>query len=179
MKTNAFLGIAVCLALFLLGGFIMTCVVNAQIKMQPYPIGSSAGWSAQAWNQESIPGLPDAPENWVGFVSEAFQYAPDGSFFEVSEEEVAMKFTVTIYAEEQIIDHQIPIDSAVITRIFIDGIKVFETPINSHSIATLFIEEGEHVIDIIVEGGVYWTLIGVGPCWWGTDTRIQFVKAGK
>ena len=143
------------------------------------PAQSYPGWGAQAWSQEAMPNLPYDPAYWTGFVAEAFQYAPKGSFLEVSEEYVAMKFTATIRARDNIVNHQIPIDSAAFTRVFLDGQMVFETPMNSHSIVTLSFSRGIHVVDVIVEGGVNWTLVSIGDCLWGTDPRIIFLEAGQ
>jgi len=169
----------VCLALIIISLFVVLSrysqTQSACDSKNAQPLLS--GWSAQGWQWDQ--NLASDPANWTNFVTEAFQYAPNGSFFEYMDE-----YTVTVYANQDVIDHKIPVDVGGKCRLFLDGVFIEVNPSYcDHYFYTLDLPEGQHCIDLILYNDkeilTYWTVLGVGDCLWGIDSRIEFVKAGK
>lgn len=129
------------------------------------------GWGVQTY----LSGTP-----WDQLVAEAFHFSPDGSFYEVSDEEFQLKIAVTFKVKKAIEKHQIPIDASCGVSIFLDGTPV-RNLVNEHTVVELDFSAGMHTLEMINNCGgesSNWMAIVVGKCLWGTSKHIDFVKAG-
>lgn len=139
-------------------------------------------WGSKMWAYDPLYMSPTSTW-WDGFATWAEMPSVDGSFGEFADEGVIQRFTVTVYAEEDIVDHAIPVDAGGGARIYVDGVLVGEF-INQHGVATVSLLRGPHQIDVMSYSGPgavssNWLSIGIGPCLWGTDDRILWVAAGE
>jgi hypothetical protein len=130
------------------------------------------GWGVQAYAS----GTP-----WKELVAEAFHFSPDGSFYEVSDEGFRLKIAVTFLAKKAIEKHKIPIDASCGVGIVLDGTWIGGLG-NEHTVIELDFTEGMHTLELRNNCGSdpgNWMALVVGKCLWGTDRRIDFLKAGK
>jgi len=152
--------------------FSWAYMANAQVVPLP-------GWGVRAWDFQDD--LANDPNAWSGWQSEAFMFAPDGSFFEHSDEGTVQIYSVTV---DVVIDvfTAIPIDIIGGVNVFVDGTHLYGSG-NDHFVATFNLSAGTHIIDLIVHNGGHndgnCTSITVGKCLWGIDENITFVKAGR
>lgn len=139
-------------------------------------------WGSKGWAYDEKMLTPDNT-TWSAYVAWAKKPSFDGSFFEFSDEGVVHRHTVTIFAEEDVMSHQIPIDVLGVGLLFVDG-KAIGSWGNAHVNPTINLSRGYHQVDIIVNNaGVNavgnCTAIGIGPCLWGTNSHIRWIKAGN
>ena len=161
--------------------------LSGQIQQQSNQIAevkldAQRGWGAKAWVYDPAYLLPSST-NWDGFVAWAEMPSYNGSFFEYSDEAALQRYTVSVYVEEDVIGHLIPIDAGGGARLYVDEVLIGGW-INQHGAATVNLTKGMHQIDFIVYSGPganwsNWTAFGVGPCLWGTDERIRWVATGE
>jgi len=118
--------------------------------------------------------------DWNELVAWAFHFSPDGSFYEVSDEEFQLGIAVTFNAKRAIEKHRIPIDAACGVSVILDGKQVRQL-VNEHTVVELDFSPGMHTL-IMLNGcggeSSNWMAIVVGKCLWGTDKNIDFVRAG-
>ncbi|MBC8234148.1 hypothetical protein H8E77_31765 [bacterium] len=152
--------------------FSWACIANAQVVPLP-------GWGVRAWDFQDD--LANDPNAWSGWQSEAFMFAPDGSFFEHSDEGTVQIYSVTVDVAADVFT-AIPIDIGGGVDVFVDGEHLYSRG-NDHFVATFNLSPGTHIIDLIVSNDGHsdgnWTVITVGKCLWGIDKNIAFVKAGR
>ena len=130
------------------------------------------GWGVQTY----VNGTP-----WRDLVAEAFHFSPDGSFYEVSDEEFALKIAVTFNVKQPVEKHKIPIDASCWVGIRVDGDHVRDL-VNEHTVVEIDFSTGKHTLEMINGCGgesSNWMAIVVGKCLWGTDKNIDFVSTGR
>ena len=145
----------------------------AQISKSPL-MTTFPGWGVQAWEQYGW------LQDWSELAAEAFHFSPDGSFYDVLDEDTVLKIAVTFDVKQAITKHKIPIDAGGCVVITLDGTQ-FPLICGEHKVVEVDLSSGRHTLVMTNSSGnesENWAVMVVGKCLWGTDKNIAFVKAG-